>query len=198
MENGKQKSTDYTMLLSEGIRQQAETIDGWLADIIVCDAAVGSGAFPVGMMAEIVRTRHTLSLYIKDDERTSYALKRSCIENSLYGVDIDAGACEIAKLRLWLSMVVEEDDIKSIKPLPNLDYKIVCGDSLMKVEKELFNNELFHELEKLKRYTLAKPTIQKNRPTKDKWMNSSAKLPAEIPNLILKSIFRKFFTAKRF
>ncbi|MFY9516077.1 MAG: N-6 DNA methylase, partial [Dysgonamonadaceae bacterium] len=150
MENGKQKSTDYTMLLSESIRQQAETIDGWLADIAVCDPAVGSGAFPVGMMSEIVRARHTLSLYIKNGDRTSYTLKRSCIENSLYGVDIDAGACEIAKLRLWLSMVVEEDDIKSIKPLPNLDYKIVCGDSLMKVEKELFNNELFHELEELK------------------------------------------------
>ncbi len=150
LENGKQKSTDYTMLLSEGIRQQAETIDGWLADIAVCDPAVGSGAFPVGMMSEIVRARHTLSLYIKNGDRTSYTLKRSCIENSLYGVDIDAGACEIAKLRLWLSMVVEEDDIKSIKPLPNLDYKIVCGDSLMKVEKELFNNELFHELEELK------------------------------------------------
>jgi hypothetical protein len=150
MENGKQKSTDYTTLLSESIRQQAETIDGWLADIAVCDPAVGSGAFPVGMMSEIVRARHTLSLYIKNGDRTSYTLKRSCIENSLYGVDIDAGACEIAKLRLWLSMVVEEDDIKSIKPLPNLDYKIVCGDSLMKVEKELFNNELFHELEKLK------------------------------------------------
>jgi hypothetical protein len=150
MENGKQKSTDYTMLLSESIRQQAETIDGWLADIAVCDPAVGSGAFPVGMMSEIVRARHTLSLYIKNGDRTSYTLKRSCIENSLYGVDIDAGACEIAKLRLWLSMVVEEDDIKSIKPLPNLDYKIVCGDSLMRLEKNLFNNEPFLKLEELK------------------------------------------------
>lgn len=150
IETGKQKSTDYTTLLSEGIRLHAQTIDGWLADIAVCDPAVGSGAFPVGMMAEIVRIRHTLSLYIEDEERTSYTLKRCCIENSLYGVDIDPGACEIAKLRLWLSMVIEEQDIKSIKPLPNLDYKIVCGDSLMRLEKNLFNNEPFLKLEELK------------------------------------------------
>ena len=58
-------------------------------------------------------------------------MKRRCIEHSLYGVDIDPGAVEIAKLRLWLSLVVDEDDIKNIKPLPNLDYKIVCGDSLL-------------------------------------------------------------------
>jgi len=63
--------------------------------------------------------------------RSSYEFKRRCIEHSLYGVDIDPGAVEIAKLRLWLSLVVDEEDIKNIKPLPNLDYKIVCGDSLL-------------------------------------------------------------------
>jgi len=65
-------------------------------------------------------------------------------------VDIDPGAVEIAKLRLWLSLVVDEEDIRQIKPLPNLDYKIVCGNSLLGVEKNLFNNELFAELERLK------------------------------------------------
>jgi hypothetical protein len=65
-------------------------------------------------------------------------------------VDIDPGAVEIAKLRLWLSLVVDEEDIRHIKPLPNLDYKIVCGNSLLGVEKNLFNLELFNNLEKLK------------------------------------------------
>ena len=65
-------------------------------------------------------------------------------------MDIDPGAVEIAKLRLWLSLVVDEDDIENIKPLPNLDYKIVCGNSLLGVEKNLFNNHLFSELEKIK------------------------------------------------
>ncbi|MCL0032890.1 Eco57I restriction-modification methylase domain-containing protein [Peptococcaceae bacterium] len=82
--------------------------------------------------------------------RSIYNFKRECIENSLYGVDIDAGACEVARLRLWLSLIVDEEDIRKIKPLPNLDYKIVCSNSLLGVEKDLFNNELFNELEKLK------------------------------------------------
>jgi hypothetical protein len=82
--------------------------------------------------------------------RGAYDLKRACIENSLYGVDIDAGAVEIAKLRLWLSLIVDEEDIQNIKPLPNLDYKIVCGNSLIGVEKNLFNHALFAELERLK------------------------------------------------
>jgi type II restriction/modification system DNA methylase subunit YeeA len=125
-------------------------IDQKLADITVCDPAVGSGAFPVGMMGEIVRARNVLSTFVQDNTRTSYEFKRRCIEHSLYGVDIDPGAVEIAKLRLWLSLVVDEGDIKNIKPLPNLDYKIVCGNSLLGVEKNLFNELLFKELERLK------------------------------------------------
>ena len=65
-------------------------------------------------------------------------------------MDIDPGAVEIAKLRLWLSLVVDEEDVKQIKPLPNLDYKIVAGNSLLGVEKTLFNAEAFRRLEQLK------------------------------------------------
>ncbi|MGB4292112.1 MAG: TaqI-like C-terminal specificity domain-containing protein, partial [Bacteroidales bacterium] len=148
--NGTQKATEYIQLLADSIRENAATIDRWLADITVCDPAVGSGAFPVGMMHEIVRARTTLSVFINDSQRNNYEFKRRCIEHSLYGVDIDPGAVEIAKLRLWLSLVVDEDDIKNIKPLPNLDYKVVCGNSLLGVEKNLFNNQLFAELEQLK------------------------------------------------
>ncbi|MBW2142487.1 MAG: Eco57I restriction-modification methylase domain-containing protein, partial [Deltaproteobacteria bacterium] len=81
-----------------------------------------------------------------DDKRTVYNFKRRCIEHSLYGVDIDPGAVEIAKLRLWLSLVVDEDDIKNIKPLPNLDYKIVCGDSLLGYPYEPIGLEAIEKL----------------------------------------------------
>ena len=148
---GKQKSTTYISKLPDNIRHNAELVDTALANITVCDPAVGSGAFPVGMMHEIVKIRNLLNdVYIKDKNKTVYDFKRECIENSLYGVDIDPGAVEIAKLRLWLSMIVDEDDIRQIKPLPNLDYKIVCGNSLLSVEIDLFNEGLFSELEKLK------------------------------------------------
>jgi|Deesub1362A_J573_1020465.scaffolds.fasta_scaffold01312_4 hypothetical protein len=150
IKEGKQKTSDCKPKLPESIRKNAKIIDDKLRDIKICDPAIGSGAFPVGMMHEIVKTRNVLSTFINEPGRSAYNFKRECIENSLYGVDIDAGACEVAKLRLWLSLIVDEEDIREIKPLPNLDYKIVCGNSLLGVEKDLFNNELFNQLEKLK------------------------------------------------
>jgi len=125
------KETDtYSYQMPESIRRNAMLIDRKLSEIKICDPAVGSGAFPVGMMSEIVRARDVLKTWTKTD-KSPYDFKRECIENSLYGVDIDSGAVEIAKLRLWLSLVVDEDDPQNIKPLPNLDYKVVCGNSLL-------------------------------------------------------------------
>jgi hypothetical protein len=129
--NGNQKSSTIEPLLPESIQKNASIIDKKLEDITICDPAVGSGAFPVGMMNEIVKARTLLNLYLKNDSHTIYYFKRQCIEKSLYGVDIDPGAVEIAKLRLWLSLIVEEEDFKNIKQLPNLDYKIMQGSSLI-------------------------------------------------------------------
>ena len=113
----------------QSVRDHAPKIDQLLHDVTVCDPAVGSGAFPVGMMTEIVRARLALNPYMNGlTDRTAYAFKRHAIQNCLYGVDIDPGAVEIARLRLWLSLVVDED---TPSPLPNLDYKVVEGDSLL-------------------------------------------------------------------
>ncbi len=147
---GKQKSSIKKPVLPESIRHNAQLIDGKLAAIKVCDPAVGSGAFLVGMMSEIVRARNVLSVFIKEPDRSPYRFKRECIEKSLYGVDIDPGATEITKLRLWLSLVVDEEDIQEIKPLPNLDYKIVCGNSLGNITWDVWDNNLFKELGLLK------------------------------------------------
>ncbi|HNV72925.1 MAG TPA: Eco57I restriction-modification methylase domain-containing protein, partial [Candidatus Ozemobacteraceae bacterium] len=141
----------YKPELPKPFETHARLIDDKLQDITVCDPAVGSGAFPVGMMTEIVRTRSAITPYFNDvHERTPYHFKRHAIQNCLYGVDIDPGAVEIAKLRLWLSLVVDEEDVKQVRPLPNLDYKIMSGNSLFGVEKDLFNVEAFKQLELLK------------------------------------------------
>jgi type I restriction-modification system DNA methylase subunit len=154
----------YSYKLPESIRWNAKLIDEKLANIRVCDPAIGSGAFPVGLMTEIVRARNTITTYLPDKEgRTNYNFKRHAIQNCLYGVDIDPGAVEIAKLRLWLSLVVDEEDIKQIQPLPNLDYKIVCGNSLLGVEKNLFNVDLFNELESLKPVYFNETNVKKKR-----------------------------------
>ena len=143
--------TRYAVKMPKSIEQHARGLDEALAEITICDPAVGSGAFPVGMMTEIVRARCALTPYFNDvHERTPYFFKRHAIQNCLYGVDIDPGAVEIAKLRLWLSLVVDEEETKQIKPLPNLLYKAVTGDSLLGVEKTLFNARLFRQLEQLK------------------------------------------------
>jgi hypothetical protein len=120
----------YSFKLPESIRTHAATLDRVLTNVRVCDPAVGSGAFLVGMMHEIVRARLVLCTYL-NKQRLPYEMKRHAIQNCLYGVDIEPGAVEIAKLRLWLSLVVDEEDIRQIKPLPNLDYKIMQGNSLL-------------------------------------------------------------------
>jgi hypothetical protein len=120
----------YTSVLMDSIKDNAQDLDDALANIKVCDPAIGSGAFPVGMLNEIVKARRVLELYLEKEE-TTYTLKRHCIQESIYGVDIDPGAIDIAKLRLWLSLVVDENDYSHIQALPNLDYKIMQGNSLI-------------------------------------------------------------------
>ena len=140
-----EETETYSYKLPASIRENAKTIDDALVNIRVCDPAVGSGAFLVGMMTEIIRVRNTISSYFVDGDRSIYTFKHHAIQNSLYGVDIDPGATEIAKLRLWLSLIVDEQDIKKIKPLPNLDYKIMQGNSLLEEFEgiKLFDEELF-------------------------------------------------------
>ena len=127
-------------VLPKNISEYAEKLDQALADVKICDPAIGSGAFPVGMMQEIVRARAVLTDHLSsadESARSRYNFKRHAIQESIYGVDIDPGAVEIAKLRLWLSLVVDEEDYETIQPLPNLDYKIVAGNSLLGVEKDI-------------------------------------------------------------
>jgi type I restriction-modification system DNA methylase subunit len=134
--------------LPEAIGRNGARLDDLLATIAVCDPAIGSGAFVVGMMHEIVRARMALAPSLEKmsssspSHRSAYAFKRHAIQHSLYGVDEDPGAVEIAKLRLWLSMVVDETEIGDIQPLPNLDYKIMQGNSLL---EEFAGIQLFDE-----------------------------------------------------
>jgi len=125
--NQGRESESLKYMLPKSIRDKLTKLDGLLTNIKVCDPAVGSGAFSLGMLNEIVSARTILSIYLKND-LTSYDLKFNAIANSIYGVDIDPGAIEIAKLRLWLSLVVEENNPI---PLPNLDHKIMQGNSLV-------------------------------------------------------------------
>lgn len=137
------------------VRIQAKLIDDALENVKIADPAVGSGAFPLGMINEIVRARMNLTYYILDDlallnrnkiikERTAYELKLKTIRRCIHAVDIERSAVDITKLRLWLALVVEENDFRNIKALPNLDYNIMVGNSLVEEFEgvKLFNENL--------------------------------------------------------
>lgn len=142
LEKGKETQA-YAFKLPDSIRANAATIDKALADIRVCDPAIGSGAFLVGMLHEIVHSRQALAPHLKVGKRQRpYDLKKHTIGHSLYGVDLDPSAIDIARLRLWLSLVVDEDDYTVIDALPNLDYKIMQGNSLI---EEFEGVKLFDE-----------------------------------------------------
>ena len=127
-------------------------IDDLLANVKVVDPAVGSGAFPLGMLNEIVKARNTLTSYMAIEknsrqrkdlyiERNPYRFKRETIRDCIFACDIEPSAVDITKLRLWLSLVIDDqimeiDDVimdSSTKPreLPNLDCNIICGNSLL-------------------------------------------------------------------
>ncbi len=137
----------FEKYLPVSIRENCNKVDDLLKNIKIVDPAVGSGAFPMGMMNEIVKARSILSFLLKN-VRNNYDLKRETIENSLYGVDIDSSAVDIAKLRFWLSLIVDETDMTKIKPLPNLDHKIMCGNSLLEEFEgvKLFDEKLLEEI----------------------------------------------------
>ncbi|MCF7819726.1 Eco57I restriction-modification methylase domain-containing protein [Candidatus Gracilibacteria bacterium] len=126
LEKGRETDT-YKFMLPKTIREKAKELDQYLENIKVCDPAVGSGAFPLGMLNEVVRARQALGIHTRS-ALSPYDLKLHTISNSIYGVDIDSGAVEIAKLRMWLALVVEEKDPH---PLPNLEHKIMQGNSLI-------------------------------------------------------------------
>ena len=102
-----------------------EDIDQKLKDVKICDPAIGSGAFPMGLLKELFLCRTALEGI---SQHQAAEIKKHIIQQNIYGVDIERGAVDIARLRFWLSLVVDEDTPKA---LPNLDYKIVEGNSLI-------------------------------------------------------------------
>lgn len=125
---------------NEFIFENAKAIDEYLDTVKICDPAIGSGAFPMGLMQEIFALKMVLHdfvfatsnelFHLKDYDPKNYRsnVKLNIIQNSIYGVDIEKGAVDIARLRFWLSLIVDE---QLPKALPNLDYKIVTGNSLV-------------------------------------------------------------------
>jgi hypothetical protein len=132
--------------------EEARAILDRLDEVRACDLAVGSGAFPVGLLHELLNLRRLCETRsrgkdpVEADSHWLYETKARIIERCLYGVDIQERAIEICKLRLWLSLMVDHpleadvdscsakafrDALRRITPLPNLDFKIRRANSLV-------------------------------------------------------------------
>lgn len=112
------------------IKEELKNIETLLDNVKICDPAIGSGAFPMGLLQEIFALK-SLIHFKSGKSITSWKpsdVKQKIIQNSIYGVDIEEGAVDIARLRFWLSLVVDEPIPRA---LPNLDYKIMQGNSLL-------------------------------------------------------------------
>lgn len=123
--------------LASGIIDYDKQLAKALKEVKICDPAIGSGAFPMGLLNEIYHCVHKLHDESPDKVGDVWGIgkvwqgnkvKLNIIQNSIYGVDIEKGAVDIARLRFWLSLIVDEPEPT---PLPNLDYKIMQGNSLL-------------------------------------------------------------------
>lgn len=140
----------------------AEETDTLLQRVKILDPAVGSGAFPMGILHEISTLRYylhsegycTTHHHESDDSSeelteawhiSMYRIKRDTIKNSIYGVDIEPGAIDIARLRFWLSLVV---DAEIPEPLPNFEFKFVAANTLIPLEAEITQDQLALDLGK--------------------------------------------------
>ncbi len=120
--------------ISDATKPLLKQINEKLDTVKICDPAIGSGAFPMGLLQEIHAIKEVIAFESGQPWRPA-EVKETIIQNSIYGVDIEKGAVDIARLRFWLSLVVDEEKPRA---LPNLDYKIVVGDSLVsKFEGEI-------------------------------------------------------------
>ena len=107
---------------NDKFRQQ---VDKALKDVKICDPAIGSGAFPMGLLKELFLCRTALEGI---EQSKAAEIKKHIIQQNIYGVDIERGAVDIARLRFWLSLIVDEETPQA---LPNLDFKIMQGNSLL-------------------------------------------------------------------
>jgi Alw26I/Eco31I/Esp3I family type II restriction m6 adenine DNA methyltransferase len=140
--NGSEEDLDHALAELLNNKQLAEALIPYIKELAtamknvkICDPAIGSGAFPMGLLNEIFHTVYTLynANHAIEDIWGMHGwepskVKLNIIQNSIYGVDIEKGAVDIARLRFWLSLVVDEE---SPQALPSLDYKIVVGNSLV-------------------------------------------------------------------
>ena len=201
---------------------EAEGIVQAIAEIKVLDPAVGSGAFPMGILhkltlalqridpdnqrwqalqkerarqradeafethdqqerdAELLEISETFERYSGDFGRKLYL-----IQNSIFGVDIQPVACQIAKLRFFISLAIEQEADKTadnfgIKPLPNLETRFVAANTLIGLGQHMLSSEKVQMLERELHTNRERHFHAANRQAKLKCLNEDRRLRGEL------------------
>jgi len=161
-----QETTDLTDTEKDEVLDALDTIK-------IIDPACGSGAFPIGILQKILLILQKIDPDSKKwltkilakiensfarkefekelkSETLNYIHKLGIIQNSIYGVDIQPIAVEISKLRFFLSLIVDEnvsdkEPNRAVKPLPNLEFKFVCANTLIGLPKQDKQQTMFED-----------------------------------------------------
>ncbi|WP_336732725.1 Eco57I restriction-modification methylase domain-containing protein, partial [Chryseobacterium sp. VD8] len=118
-----------------------EKVDATLRSVKILDPACGSGAFPMGILNRMVEILEKLDA---KNKASHHDLKLHLIEECIYGVDIQTIAAQISKLRFFISLIVEQEEMDISKPeenygvltLPNLETKFVAANTLIGMKKK--------------------------------------------------------------
>lgn len=159
--------------------RRPESVLAALRHVRVCDPACGSGAYLLGMLHELVALRQALFASRAIDAGSTYARKLEIIQQNLYGVDIDPFAVNIARLRLWLSLMVDFDDTTP-PPLPNLEFKIEVGDSLTAPAPAPLQPDLFRQQDVARFFELKGAFLRAHGPEKTQLRAEITTLKASI------------------
>ncbi len=159
--------------------RKADAVVRAISELKILDPAVGSGAFPMGVLHKLTLALRRLDpdnkrwealqkeraaqraadAFDTEDDQTrreelleinetfkryrdsDFGRKLYLIQNSIFGVDIQSIACQIAKLRFFISLAIEQEPDRSadnfgIKPLPNLETRFITANTLIGLEEE--------------------------------------------------------------
>lgn len=168
--NAKAKVNDlvYHSLIIESDPAFEQAVVEALDKYKVLDPACGSGAFPMGMLHRIVdvlklvdaKNEKWVDLKLQNvdlAQRTEfkkvltshlddYGRKLGIIRDSIYGIDIQPLAVQITKLRFFISLLIDQKTEKGIIPMPNIETKIICADSLKNIKADLFSKDIIDKL----------------------------------------------------
>lgn len=158
---------NYT-ILKEKDPDFEQTVVEALDKYKVLDPACGSGAFPMGMLHRIVdilklvdgnnekwvelklqyvdRAQRTEFKKVLTSHLDDYGRKLGIIRDSIYGIDIQPLAVQITKLRFFISLLIDQKTTKGITPMPNIETKIICADSLKNIQADMFSTDAITKL----------------------------------------------------